>query len=48
LEDTNYFPFSPTDGVNVNFFISSFRIETDQSLWPFQDMKYDEGGIVQD
>jgi hypothetical protein len=46
LEDRNYFPFSPTDGVNANLFISSYTIDTDQSLWPVEDIETDEGGIV--
>lgn len=29
LEDRNYFPFTPTDGVSANLFISSFDVQTD-------------------
>jgi|JI7StandDraft_1071085.scaffolds.fasta_scaffold1364070_2 hypothetical protein len=29
LDDLNYFPFTPTDGVSANFFLSSYEIDTD-------------------
>jgi hypothetical protein len=46
LEDMNYYSFSLTFGVNANIYISSYSITTDQSLWPFQDIEYANGGVV--
>lgn len=34
LEDRNYFQFTRTMGMSANIFISSFNIQTDESLWP--------------
>lgn len=48
MEDVNYFPFSTTNGVNANLFISSYEIETDESLLPNEEVHVDEGGIVLD
>ena len=46
LEDLNYFPFSTTAGVNANLFMASFEITTDESIYPFEDVRNDTGGIV--
>jgi hypothetical protein len=46
LEDMNYYVFSLTFGVNANIYISSYSITTDQSLWPFKDIEYANGGVV--
>ena len=29
----------PMDGINANLFISSYTIETDESLWPVSDIR---------
>lgn len=36
LDDTNYFPFTITNGMNANFFLSSYKINNDESIWPIQ------------
>lgn len=46
LEDRNYFTFTPTLGVTANIFISSFEIDTDQSLLPNTQIAVDTGGVV--
>lgn len=33
-------------GTSANLYISSYTIETDESLWPWQQMSEDTGGIV--
>lgn len=35
LEDRNYFQFTKTIGTSANIFISTYSIETDESLWPW-------------
>lgn len=46
IEDRNYFQFTSTLGMTANMFVSSYQIDTDQSLWPVKDPKTDVGGIV--
>lgn len=46
IEDKNYFQFTKTLGMTANMFISSYQIDTDQSLWPVKQPKKDMGGIV--
>jgi hypothetical protein len=38
LEDMNYFPFSRTAGVNANLFLSTYKITTDESIYPIEDI----------
>ena len=46
LEDMNYFPFSTTSGVNANIYMATYTISTDESIYPFEDIQNDTGGIV--
>lgn len=46
LEDMNYFPFTNTNGVNANLFITSYSVSTDESIYPVQDIQTVTGGIV--
>lgn len=46
IEDRNYFQFTKTLGMTANMFISTYNIDTDQSLWPVEDPQTDVGGIV--
>ena len=46
LEDMNYFPFTTTNGVNANLFITSYSVSTDESIYPIQDTQTVTGGIV--
>ncbi len=38
LEDRNYFTFTRTMGTSANIFISSYQIDTDESLWPWVNL----------
>ena len=44
----NYFPFTPIAGVNANIYLSSYTITTDESIYPFEDIRKEKGGIVQE
>lgn len=48
IDDFNYFPFSPKTGTNANFYISEYKITTDNSILPYDDKSQDKGGIVID
>lgn len=37
IDDFNYFPFSPKTGTNANFYISEYKITTDNSILPYED-----------
>lgn len=41
IDDFNYFPFSKDTGTNANLFISSYNIETDESILPYEDQRED-------
>lgn len=42
----NYFEFTTHAGVKANVFLSAYTITTDESIYPFSDMRNDTGGIV--
>ena len=44
----NYFPFSTTDGINANVFLSTYTITTDQSIYPVEDILNETGAVVSD
>ncbi len=46
LDDLNYFPFTQSDGVSANFFLSSFEVTTDESIYPFEQFDSAKGGIA--
>ena len=46
IEDMNYLSFSPEAGVSGNVFVSSYKIETDESIYPSNYQKTETGGLV--
>lgn len=46
LEDRNFFTFTKSLGTSANLFISSFTIDSDESLWPWKERVEKIGGIV--
>lgn len=46
IDDFNYFPFSMKTGSNANLFVSSYTINTDESILPYEDNVQKTGGIV--
>lgn len=45
LDDRNYFLFTPTDGVTANLFLSTYSIDTDQSIYPNELTETATGGL---
>ncbi len=45
LDDLNYFSFTLNNGVSNNFFISTYSIKTDNSIFPYQSFSSDTGTI---
>ncbi len=37
LEDSNYFTFNTVTGINANLYFSDYSIETDHSIFPWED-----------
>lgn len=46
LEDRHFFTFTFDYGTKVNLFISSYKINTDESLWPISEYSQNAGGFV--
>ena len=47
IEDMAYFSFSRKIGAEIYLSFSTYHIETDNSIWPFEDRKIDEGYLTE-
>lgn len=43
IEDSEFAYFGPSMGVDAYLELSDYKIHTDTSIWPFEEVKYDEG-----
>lgn len=46
LEDSNYFTFNTITGVNANLYFSEYKITTDHSIFPWEDIEQDQGALT--